>query len=1133
MKHQNNHRLPLLAVLLMLLGTSLTAGAYDFIYNNVYYIITSTANKTVKVTQRPGKYNGPYTIPATVPYNGSTWTVTAIGDSAFYDCGELSRCTLPNTIKTIGKRAFMKCKVLPSVALYDGLTSIGESAFENCAQLASITLPSTVTSVGMCAFFNCDALASVTWSQNAKKIPNYAFYSCDALKNFNFLDGLTEIGDQAFAYSALEQALLPYGLKSLTGSVFSNCAELRTLLIPSSVTSMGSMAFTGCSKLSELYCNMKTAPSINISNVPATCKAYVPVGAVSAYNNAGWNAMAVQEGAFDFNYGTGYVGSSTYHMTVLSDQPVTYDGVTYAGTAAYVYHPNIRSGTFESFTGDVYETDNMCRSGKRYLMTEVGDYCFYKATNLKSAKFKSSMNVIGNYAFQQCANLQTVDLGSGLTAIYWHAFEYCSSLKEVSIPNTVTWMSQWAFANCAQLDNVNWTTNMDYIPEHCFDNSGMRNFKMPYWIKTIDKGAFANIKKSNEMILPYGLTKIWDDAFSGAAINKVLIPSSVTSIGSTAFKNCTSLKDIYINMPTAPSMDFTNVPSSCKMYVPVGKVGQYKATSGWSGHTSNVTAGAYDYNFGSDGYNAGSLYHMTITSTTPVTYNGTAYAGTAKYVYHPNISTTQVTGYGASLYETDDMCGSGKKYLITEIGDSAFANMASGIAKLDFSNCKKLTKVGNYAFQNANGLETVILPEGVTHIGQEAYGYLKKMTSVTIPNTVTSMGSYMFYGCSSLSSVNWSTGMTTIPQSTFSQCASLKDFVIPHWITSVGRWAFLNSGLKQAVMPYGLKTISANAFMETPVTVVLVPSSVTSMASSAFEGCSSMTEFYCNMSTAPSMDFSSMPSSCKFYVPVNMVKQYKGTGGWSGHNVEAGAYDFNFGTGYNAQSNYHMTVISSQPVTFDGVTYAGTAMYVFHPNITTTTSASFSPELCEIDNMCSSGKKYLIAAIGDSAFYGSSPSITSLSFEQCKALTRLGHDAFWTSKVKTLKLPASVSEYGKFAIYYLPDLTDLYIARPTPASVPVNCFYGPDQARVTLHVPTPQAVALYGKANYWKSFYNIVSEGAGVPGDVNGDGEVNISDVNAVIDIILGGGTNPAADVNGDGEVNIGDVNAVIDIILG
>ena len=55
----------------------------------------------------------------------------------------------------------------------------------------------------------------------------------------------------------------------------------------------------------------------------------------------------------------------------------------------------------------------------------------------------------------------------------------------------------------------------------------------------------------------------------------------------------------------------------------------------------------------------------------------------------------------------------------------------------------------------------------------------------------------------------------------------------------------------------------------------------------------------------------------------------------------------------------------------------------------------------------------------------------------------------------------------------------------------------------------------------------------GVKGDVNGDGEVNIADVNAIIDLILSGNMDAKGDVNGDGEVNIADVNAVIDIILG
>ena len=54
----------------------------------------------------------------------------------------------------------------------------------------------------------------------------------------------------------------------------------------------------------------------------------------------------------------------------------------------------------------------------------------------------------------------------------------------------------------------------------------------------------------------------------------------------------------------------------------------------------------------------------------------------------------------------------------------------------------------------------------------------------------------------------------------------------------------------------------------------------------------------------------------------------------------------------------------------------------------------------------------------------------------------------------------------------------------------------------------------------------------GKPGDVNGDGEVNIADVNAVIDMILSNVVSASGDVNGDGEVNIADVNAVLDIIL-
>ncbi len=436
------------------------------------------------------------------------------------------------------------------------------------------------------------------------------------------------------------------------------------------------------------------------------------------------------------------------------------------------------------------------------------------------------------------------------------------------------------------------------------------------------------------------------------------------------------------------------------------------------------------------------------------------------------------------------------------------------------------TAVGDKAFAGCTGLVQVFLPGTITRIGECAFEGCTSLTSFTMPNTVTTMGLGAFEDCSALQSVQWSTGMTDIPGWTFYGCSSLVDFMIPHWIQSVGLCSFALSGLEQVVLPYGLKRIGERAFRNSVMTTVLIPSSVTEVASDAFLYCDRLAAFYCNMPTPPSLSFDGISYSCRFYVPVEAQMQY--ISAIPDRSVEAGAYDFNYGTGYDPATSYHMTVTSAEPVTLDGVAYDGTAKYVFHPNIKDTWG--FTPGVAEMDNMCGSGKRYLITEVGDSAF--SQSSLSDLDFVACHGLTRVGHNAFWQSSLKHLRLPAGVTEYGEYAIYFMTRLTDLYVMNPTPAQVAANTFSSSEQQRATLHVPTMAAVKAYRNAEVWKEFLNIVSESS-IPGDVDGDNEVNISDVNAVIDIILGGDTDPAADVNGDGEVNIGDVNAVIDIILG
>jgi hypothetical protein len=139
-----------------------TTKAYDFsaVYDGqtIYYNITSsTAPQTVEVTHGDvNVYSGVViTIPGNVSYGGNAYSVTKIGEWAFFGCSNLTSITLPNTLTSIGEWAFVTCKNLTSITLSNTLTSIGEAAFSACYSLTFIALPNTLTSIGDGAFYNC------------------------------------------------------------------------------------------------------------------------------------------------------------------------------------------------------------------------------------------------------------------------------------------------------------------------------------------------------------------------------------------------------------------------------------------------------------------------------------------------------------------------------------------------------------------------------------------------------------------------------------------------------------------------------------------------------------------------------------------------------------------------------------------------------------------------------------------------------------------------------------------------------------------------------------------------------------------------------------------------------------------
>ncbi|MBO4813355.1 MAG: leucine-rich repeat protein [Muribaculaceae bacterium] len=157
------------------------------------------------------------------------------------------------------------------------------------------------------------------------------------------------------------------------------------------------------------------------------------------------------------------------------------------------------------------------------------------------------------------------------------------------------------------------------------------------------------------------------------------------------------------------------------------------------------------------------------------------------------------------------------------------------------------------------------------------------------------------------------------------------------------------------------------------------------------------------------------------------------------------------------------------------------------------------------------------------------------SIEINDGVTEIQDQAFATMPaLHTIRIPESVTEIGSEAFCDCTGLSEIHTQITNPANVTLGdyVFYGVPKNTCKLYVPSG-SLQLYKKAAQWKDFLNIVEEG-GLQGDVNGDGKVNVSDVTALVNMILGviPKDEARADVNGDGKINVSDVTALINIIL-
>ena len=451
-------------------------------------------------------------VPATFTYDQMTFTVTAVGTSAFEGCTELRSVTLPNTLLSIGQDAFYNCSKLTSVNLPEGLTTIGQRAFRGCA-ISSVTVPSTVTSLGNYVFNACPALTSVVWNAVNASIPSSSeaapFYGCrTTITSFVFGDqvqkvpgylcagllhldtivlpnSVTSIGSYAFYNcSSLKSINLPEGLTSLPTSLFENCSALDSISIPASVTTINQDAFYNCSSLAK----------VNLDEGLKT------VGQ-RAFRGCAMRAVTVPSTVTSLGQST-FAAMPNLKTVVWNAKRCTtsYSTDTYA--------PFVNSTAITSFTlGDSVQIvpPYLCYNMRKVssiaipeTVTSIGSYAFNNCVLLESVHLPNSVTSIGSYAFAFCTALTHVHLPEGITTLPSSLFEGCTALPSISIPASVTTINQDAFYNCSALQsiynyaltpqtiqarvfyNVDKTTCLLYVPEETYDQYAVKAVWMDF-----------------------------------------------------------------------------------------------------------------------------------------------------------------------------------------------------------------------------------------------------------------------------------------------------------------------------------------------------------------------------------------------------------------------------------------------------------------------------------------------------------------------------------------------------------------------------------------------------------------------------------------------------------------------------